>query len=190
MYYEVTMEPNYTNIPPARNNKKKLGLILFIVADVILAGFLLVFFLVMKPQMDKKVSEVKETVTSQKHEETNAAPSTSDDSLNTQRSDVLAKQTAVDVQKYIELYYAENYEYPTTFSSLKQAIAKYSKSNDSYTPATELLQATPANSSTFNYFSCNKGSGARIGYWNYTQKELVYIDVQTTGTETCALVAR
>lgn len=76
-----------------------------------------------------------------------------------------ARASASSVQKYAELYNAENESYPTTIKDVSNASAHFS--------LVELTQE-PSSPDTVVFYTCSE-DGNKIAYWDYTDSMAMYI---------------
>lgn len=154
-----------------------------IVLVVLAAAGAVTAFMIMKPKAD----------TTPMQKETPAAPVSNGEpeaqSLNTRRNTTLAANTAAEVQKILELYFADNVEYPQTRAALQKALTTYGNAQTTYTQTPTLIESAPTTATSFTYFSCQNGMYARIAYWNYSDNKTVYTNVggDTEPTQ-CVLV--
>ncbi|MFZ1300963.1 MAG: DUF4190 domain-containing protein [Candidatus Microsaccharimonas sp.] len=90
------------------------------------------------------------------------------------------KAAAAQVQKYSELYYADNGTYPTAFSQLENVSTTVQQS-------TVRITSKPTSSSTVEFYSCG-AVGNKIGYWDYETSAIAYTYSGTADeTSTCSL---
>jgi type II secretory pathway pseudopilin PulG len=100
------------------------------------------------------------------------------------------ESTASYVQKYSELYSADNGSYPTTFAELKtytnDLLGAQTSPMDDLVLASETLKLAPGQLSTIEFYNCN-GAGNKIGYWDSTYNSVYYLYTGTAQTADCVL---